>query len=82
MLSTDKLAAAASFALFAYDQYSHFKLRNRHDKVVQNAAELYKYAESINAQMQYLVDVLNRNDVKLDEFDLIALPNIKQVSKS
>jgi hypothetical protein len=36
--------------------------------------------EKYEADLKYLVDILNRNDIRLTEFDRIALNSIKQKS--
>jgi hypothetical protein len=48
-------------------------MKLRHDRYL-----LAKKYLSLDSQMGYLIDVLNRHDVSLDAFDLMALPNVLQ----
>lgn len=43
--------------------------------------ELAARNQAKSEQISYLCEVLNRENVELDEFDLIALPSIKQEEK-
>ena len=49
-------------------------------RVLKMNSVLQKQAEAItscNEQMSYLVSILNKHAINLDEFDYIALPNVK-----
>lgn len=35
-----------------------------------------KYSKNLNQEWRYVADLLNRNDIELDDFDLMALPHI------
>ena len=35
-----------------------------------------KSSKNLNQEWRYVADLLNRNDIELDDFDLMALPHI------
>jgi hypothetical protein len=49
-------------------------------KLLKRYREVRNIAEAYEADLVYLCDVLNRNEIELDEFDLIALNNIQKKS--
>jgi len=51
----------------------HQSLRTKYAEVVQITINLDKQNDILIAQVMYLLNVLNENDIELDEFDLIAL---------
>ena len=40
------------------------------------------YIKSCHEQLSYLCSILNKHEIRLDEFDYIALPNIKPKSRA
>jgi hypothetical protein len=40
--------------------------------------ELLEIARGLDKEVEYLVHILNENDVELDEFDLIVLPHVNR----
>ncbi len=49
-------------------------------KLLKRYREVKNLNEVYEAELVYLCDLLNRNEIRLDEFDLIALPTIKRKS--
>ena len=67
MIPLDKLIL---LGIITWQEYRVLKMNS----VIQKQAE---YIKSCNEQMAYLCHLLNENSVRLDEFDYIALPNVK-----
>jgi hypothetical protein len=49
-------------------------------KLLRRYREVKNLNEVYDAELVYLCDLINRNEIRLDEFDLIALPTIKHKS--
>jgi hypothetical protein len=53
-------------------------------KYILDLIKRYNKAKNLNevyeSDLKYLVDILNRNNIKLDEFDLIALSHVEKQS--
>jgi hypothetical protein len=68
------LAIGIVGAALVYDAYVFRKLRNKHDNLRIVTHDMYN-------EQKYLVDILNRNNIRLNEFDMIALPNLKMIDR-
>lgn len=53
-------------------------MQTKYDHLLRLSVALAQDITEVNAQMAYMVDLLNQNNVQLDEFDLIALPGVKK----
>jgi hypothetical protein len=49
-------------------------------KLIKRYREINNLNETYAAEITYLVDVMNRNNIELDEFDLIALTHVSKKS--
>lgn len=49
-------------------------------KQIKRYREVSNLNETYAAEITYLVDIMNRNDIELDEFDLIALTHVEKKS--
>jgi hypothetical protein len=70
-----KIAAGLVAIGVAYDLTTR-PLRRENFEFAQTIIRLGRENESLHEQMDYLVNVLNENDIILDEFDLIVLTNV------
>jgi len=43
--------------------------------------DLHERLDSRNQQISYLCHLLNKNQIRLDEFDYIALPNVSSIRR-
>jgi hypothetical protein len=56
-------------------------LKTRHTlKLLKRYREVQNLNDTYAAEITYLVDIMNRNDIELDEFDLIALTHVSKKS--
>jgi hypothetical protein len=67
MIPYDKLIL---LGIITWQEYRVLKMNS----VIEKQAEA---VTSANEQMSYLVSILNKHQISLDEFDYIALPNVK-----
>lgn len=74
-----QIISAALATVVTYDLVTR-PYRTKYNTLVQLYTEKCQETNSLNDQMAYLVHVLNANNIALDDFDLIALPNITQKS--
>lgn len=51
-------------------------LRTKCDELARIAIDLDKQNDILREQLNYLITVINENDIELDEFDLIVLNNV------
>ena len=58
------------------DAITAARIRSKYSILLERTIRLQNQLISAESQMQYLVHVLNENGIRLDEFDLIALPSI------
>lgn len=72
-----QLATAALAALVAYDVYYEAKLKKKLHLRAHAIVALTQQNQSLHEQMSYMCHKLNENEIALDEFDLIALPNVE-----
>jgi hypothetical protein len=49
-------------------------------KLLKRYREVSNLNDTYAAEITYLVDIMNRNDIELDEFDLIALSHVSRKS--
>lgn len=54
--------------------------RDRITTLVEMHNQLIEEHNSMAEQMAYMCELLNKNDIELDEFDLIALPSVTKQS--
>jgi hypothetical protein len=73
----------ASFAFaWGWDTYVSLKLRRAYIDALESNQELLETCNTLDEQIGYLIHVLNREGVELDEFDLIALPSVTRKIES
>lgn len=53
-------------------------LRQRHDEILKNNQHLRNVIERQNKQTRYLAELLDRREIRLEEFDKIALTSIHE----
>jgi len=70
-----QIAAGIVATAVAYDLVTR-PLRTKFNTLTQLYTEKCQQVNSLNEQMAYLIHVCNENGIVLDDFDLIALPNV------
>jgi hypothetical protein len=75
-----QILAGVAFGIIARDLVTR-PIRTKYNILLQHHAECVDAYNSLHDQMNYLCHLLNEHDITLDEFDQIALPNVKIVEK-
>lgn len=68
--------AIAMIAAIGIDCVVNYKIRNKNVEYKQANATLYSCVLVQQMKIDYLVDILKRNEIELDEFDQIAIKEI------
>lgn len=69
------VAIAVLVAALAVDKYKMRKLKKSHD-VLEEITEIFgQMVRDSDTRMAYLVNLIDRSDIELSEFDLIAISN-------
>lgn len=58
----------------------NMKMARRMTKLIKRYREIHTLNDTYAAEITYLVDIMNRNNIELDDFDLIALTHVSKTS--
>lgn len=75
MPTRQQILVAVISAIVAHD-LATIPLRRQLKYLAAGFIHLDEHNTSLTKQMEYMIHLLNENDIELDEFDLIALPNV------
>jgi hypothetical protein len=65
-----------SFAALAYDSKVHYRNKKRHAEVLERNIKYQNMIASQQRQIAYLASMLDKHEVTMSEFDLIAFNNL------
>lgn len=66
----------AAVTTLIFDGVIHVLNKKRHEILQESYLSLCDDHDHLLQDVNYLIDIINRNDIKLDEFDLIALHSV------
>jgi len=70
------IANAALFALWMSDHKVNARNKQKFEEVCEMNDRLLAHSDICKSQVDYLLDIINKRNGQLDEFDMIALENL------